>query len=249
MQKIFVLMLVSGMFCLITNPVIAERYAQCDACGLCKDTIKTKYCGSQYTDSTYRDALNCADEVIYVQPQSWSSCVLCLYPQITLTPGVMPVQCKQDEFGRDLTYIHASTGKDEKITDPNLYRCDTIEIENAPNQDRYNHTKIEPRTGRMFSDIGCIGVGTQNGAFTDPNASVDVIGVMLRMIMGVTGAIGMIFILINAVTLATSQGNPEKIHAAKKSLTNTIIGLIFALFALFIFRFLAIQILRIPGVG
>jgi signal peptidase I len=39
----------------------------------------------------------------------------------------------------------------------------------------------------------------------------------------------------------------KKIREAKKTLTNVVLGVLFALFALFIFQFFAVQVLRIPG--
>jgi hypothetical protein len=46
-----------------------------------------------------------------------------------------------------------------------------------------------------------------------------------------------------------SQGNPEKIQAAREQLTAAIVGLLFIIFSLVIIQVLGYDILHIPGFG
>ncbi len=219
----------------LTIPVAthAVRYAQCDECGLCKDTIK-----SNATANTSH----------YVQPARWQQCFECLYPEYSEDPLVTPVPCVADELIRTPVF-HTIEGV---VINDERYRCDTLvmtpftatpPIYPTP----ANEPTIVPQSGRMFSDLGCISVDTDNHSFSDPNASVDVIQVLLNLVMSVTGAVGTILVIASAARLILSKGDPEKIREGRKALTNVVLGLLFALFGLFIFRFFAAQVLRIPG--
>lgn len=217
------------LVCTQAEMVSAERSAQCDPCGLCKDTTKSRT----------------ASEPIYIQPQSWSGCFTCLYP--TIAAGTHKEECVNDEFGIPLKFKRYINGVETEILSApgdlsNTRRCDTLKIDPATNE-----PLNKPQSGRQYSDIGCISVSTENGRFNDPNASVDVVQRMLAILTSVTGAVGMVFILISAGSLLTSKGDPEKIREGKRRLTNTIIGVAFTFFALFIFRFIASSVLRIPG--
>jgi len=221
---ILVLLIISLSF---THHANAVRYAQCDPCGLCKDTARSKS----------------GTNAIYVQPKSWESCFTCLYPQLTLTPPVpTSVPCNKDEFDKNISFINV--GNSDTTVTSALKRCDTIIIDSTKNE-----PQNKPVSGRMFTDIGCISVDSANKRFNDPNASVDVVQKLLNIILGLTGGIGMISIMIAAIKLLTSRGDPEKITEGKKSLTNTIVGVLFALFALLIFRFISGPILHIPGLN
>lgn len=97
----------------------------------------------------------------------------------------------------------------------------------------------------MYSDLGCI--ETSTGNFTSPNASTDVVRKLLGIVQTATGGVGLILVMRAALRLATSRGDAEKIHEAKRALTNVVIGVLFVLFSVFIFSFFAAQVLRIPG--
>jgi hypothetical protein len=234
MRNFFFLLLLCYL-CLLfpaQTHAVPMRYADCDSCGLCRNTTKS---GNVSTDPT-----------VYVQPAQWYACFQCLYPELNPTPpATLPtgVPCQQDEMGRQINFEDISGNG---IGDPLLFRCDTILM--APYvSDQTNGPTIVPQSGRMFSDLGCISVKTSAGAFSDPNASVDVIQKLLDLVISATGAVGTILVMASAVRLILSKGDPEKIREGKKTLTNVVLGLLFTLFGLFIFRFFAAQVLRIPG--
>lgn len=204
------------------------RYAQCDECGLCKDTKKTSEAdpGISY----------------YVRPARWQECFQCLYPTIAALGTTE--ECVQDEFGQ-IPKIHDIEGNSVLPVD-NL--CDTLLMSPYfPLGNQPNAPTIVPQSGRMFTDIGCVSVDTASGRFSDPNASVDVVNKLLGFVRNATGGIGLLLVMSAAGRLMLSKGDPEKIRQGKKTLTNVILGVLFSLFALFVFQFFAVQVLKIPG--
>lgn len=230
-KALFAVFVTFSLLVVFQNDLLAARYAQCDACGLCKDTTRSK-----------------GPSTVYVRPSSWHSCFTCLYPLVAPT-DVPPVPCETDEAGKPLAFVRYSTGGVTGITPtPGDFlnpRCDTLLISDWPAL----KPTIQPKSGRMFTDIGCVAVGDGAESFNNPNASVDVVQVLTSIVMGLVGALGILFIMINAVRMLTSQGDPEKIQDAKQALINTIIGVLFSIFGLFIFRFVVVYILRIPGIS
>lgn len=73
----------------------------------------------------------------------------------------------------------------------------------------------------------------------------------IKMIFGIllslSGGIAVLLIIISGYRLMTSQGNPEKIQAAREQLTSAIIGLVFIIFSLSILQIIGVDILKIPG--
>jgi hypothetical protein len=152
-------------------------------------------------------------------------------------PTLTPIPCPRDENGKELKFVNI------QLT-PTDVHCETLVLNPTPNANAPLNT---PQSGRVFTDLGCISVNTEGHTFTDPNASVDVLQILLRFITSITGGVGVILIMVAGVRLIISRGDPEKIREAKKTLTNVVLGVLFALFALFIFQFFAVQVLRIPG--
>lgn len=260
MRRYFLIVLFLLIVCVVLPPqTSAVRYAQCDACGLCKDTTRSAKCDSGCITpecNAYKAAVcplsgsTDPGSVIFVQPQSWPSCVSCLYPALTLTPPVgRHIDCGMDDDGKDVLFVSFANGQDVVITNTSQdhrFRCDTLSMADYT-ASQVNAPTIVPQSGRLFSDLGCISVNTTGGTFTDPNASVDVIQILLKFITSITGGVGVILVMVAGFRLIISRGDPEKIREAKKTLTNVILGVLFALFALFIFQFFAVQVLRIPG--
>ena len=56
-----------------------------------------------------------------------------------------------------------------------------------------------------------------------------------------------LIIIYSGYVLATSQGNKEKIAAARETLTSAILGLLFIIFSIVILEIIGVDILRIPG--
>lgn len=79
---------------------------------------------------------------------------------------------------------------------------------------------------------------------TNPEAFV---GKVFAILLSLSGGIALILIIISGYRLMTSQGNPEKVQAAREQLTSAIIGLLFIIFSLAILQIIGVDILRIPG--
>lgn len=72
---------------------------------------------------------------------------------------------------------------------------------------------------------------------------------LLGVILSISGGIAVLLIIISGYRLMISQGNPEKIQAAREQLTAAIVGLLFIIFSLVIIQVLGYDILHIPGFG
>lgn len=165
---------------------------------------------------------------VYQKPTNWDSCFRCLYP--TLAAGTVE-NCPTDQI--EVKNLNGALVPTQD--------CRTLIV--SPQNEYLN----KPQQGRFYSDIGCISTGLNS--FIDPNASVDFVKRLLDIVISITGAVGLIFFVKGAVQLLSSRGKPDQILAGKETLRNTLIGVLFTLFALFIFRFIAEQTLRIPGLG
>ena len=198
---IFFVICIVGVANISSPTYAADSLAQCDACGLCKNTKKSE-----------------TGNPVYTRPANWDSCVRCIYPDLTLEKP-----CTVSVVNSRLQPIESAF-------------CDTLIISGTP---------IQPAQGRQYTDVGCISVSS--GSFIDGGASVDVVKRMLDIVTTITGGIGMVFLLRGALQLLLSRGNPDAIREGRKTIINAFIGVAFTLFALFIFRFVAQDVLRIPG--
>lgn len=70
---------------------------------------------------------------------------------------------------------------------------------------------------------------------------------LFSVILGVAGGIALILIIIAGYRFLTSQGNPEKVQAAREQLTSAIVGLLFIIFSFVILEVVGVDILGIPG--
>ncbi len=85
--------------------------------------------------------------------------------------------------------------------------------------------------------LGCISI----------NSSNDLVTFILRIATGLGGGIALALILYGVFIVTTSAGMPDKLKAGSETITSAVIGLIFVLLSIFLFRFIGINILGIPG--
>jgi hypothetical protein len=102
-----------------------------------------------------------------------------------------------------------------------------------------------PRDADGNPSGGCARVDTAIGTIaTTPEAFIErVFGIVLSL----AGGIALLLIIYSGYELITSQGNQEKVQAARERLTAAIVGLLFIIFSLFILSVIGVDILRIPG--
>ncbi|MDD5415435.1 MAG: pilin [Candidatus Daviesbacteria bacterium] len=86
--------------------------------------------------------------------------------------------------------------------------------------------------------IGCI--------HTNPT---ELIKDILTFVIGISGGLAFLMMLLGAFQMLTSAGNPETLNAGKDRLTSAIIGLLFIVFAILLLQIIGVGILSIPGFG
>jgi hypothetical protein len=72
---------------------------------------------------------------------------------------------------------------------------------------------------------------------------------LLPKLFGVIGGISFLLIVYGFILVATSSGDPKKVEGARETITAAITGLLVSIFALFLLRLIAINILHIPGLN
>lgn len=84
--------------------------------------------------------------------------------------------------------------------------------------------------------IGCIPIETEG-----------FISWLLSWLFGVAGGIAFVLMVYGFILLGTSQGDEKKMAGAKETITSAITGLLVSIFAVFILKLIAVNILQIPG--
>jgi hypothetical protein len=72
---------------------------------------------------------------------------------------------------------------------------------------------------------------------------------LLTWLFGVAGGIAFLLMAYGFILIATSAGDEKKVQGAKETITSAIIGLVVCVFAIFILRLIAVNILKIPGIN
>jgi YD repeat-containing protein len=91
----------------------------------------------------------------------------------------------------------------------------------------------------------CTTINTAIGEIsTDPAEFVQKI---FSIVLGLSGGIALVMIILSGYKFMFSSGNPEKVKAATEQLTSSIIGLVFIICAFVVLQIIGVDILRIPG--
>jgi len=72
---------------------------------------------------------------------------------------------------------------------------------------------------------------------------------LLGWLFGVAGGIAFVLMVFGFIMLGTSQGDEKKAAGAKETITSAITGLLVSIFAVFILKLIAVNILQIPGLS
>lgn len=72
---------------------------------------------------------------------------------------------------------------------------------------------------------------------------------LLPVLFGVAGGISFLLMIYGFILMTTSSGDPKAIAGAQETITSAITGLLICIFALFILRLIAVDILKIPGIN
>ena len=93
----------------------------------------------------------------------------------------------------------------------------------------------------------CTAVNTALGTIsTSPQGFV---GSIMGLLLGLSGGVAVLLIIASGYEMVTSQGNPEKVKAARERLTSAIVGLLFTIFSVAILQYIGVDILHIPGIN
>lgn len=72
---------------------------------------------------------------------------------------------------------------------------------------------------------------------------------LLSWLFGVAGGIAFLLMSYGFILIATSAGDEKKVQGARETITSAVIGLLVCIFAIFILRLVAVNILQIPGIN
>jgi len=70
----------------------------------------------------------------------------------------------------------------------------------------------------------------------------------LPFVFSISGGIAFLLMVYGFITISTSKGDPKAIQGARETITSAITGLLISIFAIFILRLIALDILKIPGI-
>lgn len=114
-------------------------------------------------------------------------------------------------------------------------------------------TPTGPAPGGSTALVSCaVGSTTYNNCIataigdipTDPAGFVQFV---LQWAIGIAGGIAFLLMLMGAVQVITSQGNPEQLQTGKDHITSAVTGLIFITFSVVLLKIIGVDILGIPG--
>jgi len=118
--------------------------------------------------------------------------------------------------------------------------CDTTLVAMACDE----KVQYLPESGK-FRHTGEFSCNTAIGTIDiDPEGFTQSI---LRLLLGLSGGILLILIIINGYKIMTSQGDPEKIKDAREGIIAAIAGILLIIFSLSILQLITVDIIGIPG--
>lgn len=101
-------------------------------------------------------------------------------------------------------------------------------------------------------DPGCTTVSGEMGTSTAlgciPVEIKSFVPWLLQYLFGIAGGIAFLLMAYGFILIATSGGDEKKMAGAKETITSAVIGLLVCIFAIFILRLIAVNILQIPGI-
>lgn len=94
----------------------------------------------------------------------------------------------------------------------------------------------DPKNPAIITAIGCI--------HTNPASFIkDVLG----FVIGISGGLAFLMMILGSFQMLTSAGNPETLQAGRDRLQSAVIGLLFVIFAVLLLQIIGVDILKIPG--
>jgi hypothetical protein len=72
---------------------------------------------------------------------------------------------------------------------------------------------------------------------------------LLEFVFGIAGGIAFLLMIYGFILISTTGGDPKKMQGAQETVSSAITGLVVCIFAVFLLRLIAVDILRIPGIN
>jgi len=104
-------------------------------------------------------------------------------------------------------------------------------------------------TSQVMAFEACGGNGVKTAIGCIPIETEGFISWLLSWLFGVAGGIAFVLMVFGFIMLGTSQGDEKKMAGAKETITSAITGLLVSIFAVFILKLIAVNILQIPGLN
>lgn len=118
----------------------------------------------------------------------------------------------------------------------------------SPTTSPYDPCKnTAPFTAARTNCLVCNTHGTWTAIGCLENDPPKLVGQLIGIGGGIAGGIAFLLMLWGAAQLVLSQGIPEKIQAAKDTITSAVIGLVFIFLSVLILKLIGVQMLGIPG--
>jgi len=90
----------------------------------------------------------------------------------------------------------------------------------------------------MWTAFGCM-----------PTKIQEITKVAIYLGMSISGGIGIVSLITAGFLYSISSGDPKRTTEARELMTSTVIGLLFIIFSVTILRFIAADLIKIPGFG
>ena len=139
------------------------------------------------------------------------------------------------EFEKGISIYNDSPLKDEYASD----------VANNINDVNLHNASMSSTT-HIYNPV-CNGNGISTAFGCIPYSASGIATKLLQILFGVGGGIAFLLMVYGFILVATSSGDEKKLQAAKETITSAITGLLVSIFALFLFRLIAVNILKIPG--
>jgi hypothetical protein len=122
--------------------------------------------------------------------------------------------------------------------------CTSIDVPgifNLCSQAKVDNNGVNPCTECVGKD----GLWTAVGCLpTQPN---ELIPRLVQFFIGIAGGIALMLMLVGALRLSLSAGNPDALKVAKEMITNAIAGLVVIIFSAVLLQVIGVEIFKIPG--
>ena len=91
---------------------------------------------------------------------------------------------------------------------------------------------------QVYTALGCV-----------PVKVGDFMTWLLPYVFGIAGGISFLLMVYGFILMSTAGGDPKAAQGAQETVTSAITGLLISIFALFLLRLIAVNILHIPGIN